>query len=292
MNILENDILKVELHPKGAEIISITGKQDGLNYMWKRDPRQWASSAPILFPIIGKVRNDTLKIEGQDYHLTGHGFSRHNEYKVVESTPTKVVYELRQNPEIAKQYPYLFVLQVIYRLDDNILSCTCNVENIDDKEITFQVGGHPAFACPFFETESSNDYYLEFSQPETVVQKVMDPTVSAMSHEEKVFLKDEKRFFVRQELFNNDAIVLQDVKSDIVSLKSLNHNKSIDFHMEGFNHLGIWAAKHVGDLLAIEPWVGHTDYVDFEGELKDKVGVKSLTPNTDFECTFKIQINQ
>ncbi len=292
MNILENDFLKVELHPKGAEIISIVGKQDEINYMWKRDPRQWSSSAPILFPIIGKVRNDTLLIEGKKYNLTGHGFSRHHEYDVVESSSTHVLYELKQNDEILKIYPYHFVLQVHYTLEQNVLSCTCIVKNIDSKEIAFQVGGHPAFACPFYDNESSNDYYIEFNKPETVKQKVLDVNTSTMTKEEKLFFENERRFFVRQELFNKDAIVLEDFKSDIVSLKSLNHSKSIDFHMEGFTHLGIWAAKHVGDLLAIEPWVGHTDYVDFEGDIKEKVGVKLLEQNGMFECTFKVQINQ
>ena len=81
-------------------------------------------------------------------------------------------------------------------------------------------------------------------------------------------------------------------KSKTLSLKSLNHNKSLVFHMEGFNHLGIWAAKHVGGLIAIEPWVGHSDYVGFTGEFKDKEGVVSLNPSEIFECTFKVEINQ
>lgn len=46
--------------------------------------------------------------------------------------------------------------------------------------------------------------------------------------------------------------------------------------MDKFTHLGIWAAKHVGGLIAIEPWFGHSDYDDFKGELKDKEGVITL----------------
>lgn len=292
MNILENDYLEVTLQPKGAEIVKIIGKQDNINYMWKRDPRQWASSAPILFPIVGKVRNDTYRVEGKEYHLTGHGFSRHHDYAVVESSATKLVYKLETNDTFLEVYPYHFALYVTYELIDNTLSCTMLVENTDTKDIYFQVGGHPAFACPFYENESSNDYYLEFSQNETVNQKILDSKTGGMTHDTKVFLENEKRFFIRQDLFNNDAIVLQDCKSEYVDLKSLNHDKYIRFHMEGFNHLGIWAAKHVGDLMAIEPWVGHTDYADFTGELKDKEGVCKLTPSNTFSCCFKVEVNQ
>ena len=177
-------------------------------------------------------------------------------------------------------------------MEKNVLVCNCKVTNIDDKIIYFQIGGHPAFACPFMDDESSNDYYLEFSENETLSQKVIDVARKGMSRTTIPFFENERRFFVRQQLFSNDAIVFKDFKSESVSLKSLNHNKSIVFHMQGFNHLGLWAAKHVGGLIAIEPWVGHSDYVDFDGEFKDKEGIVSLEPNHEFECTFKVEINQ
>lgn len=292
MNILTNEFLEVGLHPKGAEIIKIVGKQDGLNYMWKRDPIQWANSAPILFPIIGKVVNDTYRVEGKEYHLTGHGFSRHSEYDVIESSDTKVVYQLKSNEELLKVYPYHFVLTVTYQLTGKELSCNCHVENIDSKEIYFQVGGHPAFACPLLEGESSNDYYLEFEKNETVKQRIIDSSVGFMSDQSSLFLDNEKRFFIRQQLFNTDAIVLEQLQSNYVDLKSFNHDKYIRFYMEGFNFLGIWAAKHVGGLIAIEPWVGHTDFAGFTGELKEKAGVCKLEKGKEFSCCFKIEVNQ
>ena len=289
---LKNEFLEVTLANKGAEIIKIIGQSDHINYMWRRDPIQWASSAPILFPIVGALQNNECRIDGKTYSMTQHGFSRHNEYTANQISDQEVIFTLVSNEEIAKQYPYLFKLDVTYKLEKNILSCNCKVTNIDKQVIYFQIGGHPAFACPFMENESSNDYYLEFSENETVDQKFIDVERRGMSHERCRFFENEKRFFIRQQLFNNDAIVLQDLKSKMVTLKSLNHDKSLVFHMDGFNHLGIWAAKHVGDLIAIEPWVGHNDYVDFTGEFKEKEGVVSLNPTEDFECTFKVEINQ
>lgn len=292
MQVLKNNKLEVTLHPKGAEIISIIGVQDQINYMWKRDPRQWASSAPILFPIVGKVLNDTYRVDDKEYHLTGHGFARHNEFTVVECTDTKVVYQLVSNDEIIQQYPFLFELNISYTLDGDTLSCQCLVNNKDHEDIYFQIGGHPAFSCPFLENESSNDYYLEFSEEETLNEKLLNPNTAAMTRDTRLFMNNEKRFFIRQEMFNRDAIVLKDIKSKTITLKSLNHSKTLAVHMENFDHVGLWAAKHVGDLIAIEPWVGHTDYVDFTGQLKDKEGVKKLGVNESFSCCFKIQITQ
>ena len=158
--------------------------------------------------------------------------------------------------------------------------------------IYFQIGGHPAFACPFMEGESSNDYYVEFEQNESLRNKIIDVEHRGMSHETALLFDNEKRFFVRQALFDNDAIVIKDMKSHYVTLKSLNHEKTLRFYMENFNHLGIWTSKHVGGLIAFEPWVGHSDYVDFTGEFKDKEGVVALDVNQEFTCKFIVEINQ
>lgn len=292
MAILKNNVLEVELNPKGAEIIKIIGMQDGLNYMWRRDPFLWANSAPILFPIVGALKNDECRIDGKTYRMTQHGFSRHNVYAENQLSETCVEFVLTPNEDILEQYPYLFELKVIYTLKDNQLECKSIVKNTDDKEIYFQIGGHPAFACPLMENESSNDYYIEFEKNESLEQKIIDVERRGMSHERKLLFDQEKRFFVRQALFANDAVVVKNFKSQYVTLKSLNHQKSIRFIMENFDHLGIWAGKHVGGLLAIEPWVGHNDYVDFTGEFKDKESIVKLAPNQEFSCTFTIEINQ
>ncbi|MCI9049752.1 MAG: aldose 1-epimerase family protein [Coprobacillus sp.] len=292
MVLLKNDFLEIELNPKGAEIIKIIGQKDGLNYMWKRDPELWASSAPILFPIVGALQNNECRIENKVYSMTQHGFSRHNVYETHCINEHCVEFELTSNDEIFKQYPYLFDLKVIYTLNNNQLECLCKVKNIDQKKIYFQIGGHPAFACPLMENESSNDYYIEFEKNESLEQKIIDVEHRGMSHDTTLLFDNEKRFFVRQALFNNDAIVVKNMKSNYVTLKSLNHDKSLRFYMENFNHLGLWTSKHVGGLLAIEPWVGHSDYVDFKGEFKDKEGIVSLDINEEFICKFIIEINQ
>lgn len=290
--ILKNELLEVELNAKGAEIIKIVGQQDQINYMWKRDPELWANSAPILFPIVGAIRNNECCIDGQKYSMTQHGFARHNVFETHQLSDTCVEFELTPNESILKQYPYLFDLKVRYTLVNNQLECRCIVKNTDARDIYFQIGGHPAFACPFMDHESSNDYYVEFEENETVHQKLLDVPNHAMSHDTKLLFDNERRFFVRQELFNNDAIVVPGFHSRSISIKSLNHHKSIRFIMENFDHVGLWASKHVGGLLAIEPWVGHCDYNDFEGEFKDKQSTVKLKPGEEFNCTFTIEINQ
>jgi len=289
---LKNSELEVSLHPKGAEIHKIVGQHDHINYMWRRDPILWANSAPILFPFVGAVNNDEFRIDGKTYTMTQHGFARHNEFETNQISDEEVVFTLRSNDEIKEHYPYLFELNVTYRLEDNRLVCHLQVINTDQQPITFGIGGHPAFACPLLEGESSNDYYIEFSENETLERKIIDVAKRGMSYETRPLFDNERRFFVRQAMFDTDAVVVKNFKSESVALKSLNHDKSIVFHMQNFEHLGIWASKHVGGLIAIEPWVGHADYVGFTGEFKEKEGVRTIAPEETFECEFQVEINQ
>lgn len=291
MIILKNDQLEAHLHPKGAEIHKIIGLKDNLNYMWKRDAEYWANSAPILFPIVGKVIDNTYRVEGKEYHLTQHGFARHNEFNIENQTDTEVTFTLDYQ-NFLEVYPYKFKLSVTYRLEENKLACYIKVENLDTKEIYFGIGGHPAFACPMFENESSNDYYVEFEKNETLTRRMIDTNNSVYSGETQGLFTNEKRFFVRQEMFKDDAVVVTDFKSSWVALKSLNHNKAVTLHMDNFNFLGIWATMRVGGLLALEPWCSHADDAGFTGELKDKEDIVSLETGKTFNCCFKIEITQ
>lgn len=289
---LHNDYLEAHLDPKGAEIAKLIGKQDGINYMWKQDPALWGHSAPVLFPIVGALKDGKTVIEGHTYEMNQHGFSRNSTYEIVESDDTHVIFHLSDSEETKKMYPYAFDLYVTYTLDGNSLKAAFKVENNKEDHIYFQIGGHPAFTCPFLEGEAANDYYIEFSENETLSQKVIYPARGGMSHETKPFFENERRFFIRQALFNSDAIVIPHFKSESVSLKSLVNDKVLTFHMHGFDHLGLWTSKHTGGLLAIEPWVGHTDYVDFHGEFKDKESIVTLKKGESFSCDFAIEIKQ
>lgn len=289
---LKNACLEAQINVKGAEISKLVGLSDGINYMWKQDPSLWGHSAPVLFPIVGALKDGKTEIEGQTYEMNQHGFSRNTDYEITEQDDTHVVLHLAESAETKKMYPYDFDLYVTYQLEDNQLHAYFKVENNRDDHILFQIGGHPAFTCPFIEGEDPNDYYLEFSEKETLTAKKIYPARGGMSHERNSFFTNERHFFVRQALFDSDAIVFPHFKSESVALKSLSNDKSLIVHMHHFDHLGIWASKHVGGLLAIEPWVGHTDYVDATGKLEDREGIVTLKKGETFSCDFAIEINQ
>ena len=62
----------------GAELQSI--RFEGREYLWQGDPAYWGRRAPILFPIVGKVAGDLLRVDGQSYPMKQHGFARDAEF--------------------------------------------------------------------------------------------------------------------------------------------------------------------------------------------------------------------
>ncbi|HET8828083.1 MAG TPA: aldose 1-epimerase family protein, partial [Pelobium sp.] len=166
MVILENNFLKVEISSKGAEIHSIINKANGTEYIWQANPDVWAFHAPNLFPVVGGLKDNILNVEGKQYPLGRHGFARHVTYRRIESAPLQAIFEYRYDEETLKAYPYKFEFQVIYHLEEKALRVSYKVINMDEGDIYFSVGAHPAFNVPFNEGEKFEDYYIEFSAEE------------------------------------------------------------------------------------------------------------------------------
>ena len=91
MFILENEILKVEIASKGAELQSMVHTGFGIEYLWNGDPAFWAKRSPVLFPIVGSLKNNTYFYQGKSYQLPRHGFARDMEFEV-EKQSQKVSY--------------------------------------------------------------------------------------------------------------------------------------------------------------------------------------------------------
>ena len=150
--------------------------------------------------------------------MTQHGFARHNEFETNQVSDTEVIFSLKSNDEIIKQYPFLFELNVTYKLVENKLKCHIEVKNTDHQPIYFQVGGHPAFACPFMENESSNDYYLEFSENETCNRKIIDVEKRGMSRVEKPFMIMKKDFLLDKSFLIQMQLLLKILNQKILLL--------------------------------------------------------------------------
>lgn len=283
---LENQHLKISLSNHGGELHSIKGKKDNTEFLWSGDEAYWKYHAPILFPIVGKVFNGKYTVDGITYELPQHGLARVRDFEMIEQTKNSISFELKYSEDTLKVYPFKFSLIIKYTLNDINLSIDYIVKNLDNKEMYFSIGAHPAFMCPI-ENDKFDDYYFEFNEKENAsIMQLVGP--GYFSKEEKPYLKNENIINLSTDLFKNDALVFKNLKSNKISLKSKNHKKYLEFDFGEFPYLGLWTKDTGAPFVCIEPWFGHADFDGFNEEFKDKAAIQSLMPNKEFHCNYNI----
>ena len=292
LQVIENDFLKISSSTHGGELHSIKSKKSNTEYLWNGNPDFWKYHAPILFPIVGKVKDGKYKVDGKTYELPQHGLARVRDFSLKTCEDNKVTYELIYSEDTLKVYPYKFSLCISYELIDNNLKVSYKVTNLDDKTIYFSIGAHPGFMCPLKDNESLNDYYFEFNKKETADLMTLDMSVGLISHNTIPYLNNENIIPLHKELFKNDALIFKNLDSNLISIKSKNHNQSLSMDFTGFPYMGLWAMPTGCPFVCIEPWFGHADFVDFNGELKDKAGIQSLEIGEEFNCSYNIIVTE
>lgn len=286
--LLKNDLLEVSAKSRGAELTSI--KLNGHEYLWSGDNKYWGRQAPILFPIIGGLKEGKAYIEDKEYFMGRHGFARDMIFNEVNSSENKVTYLLKSNDDTLKVYPYKFELYVSYEINRNRIKVTYEVKNIDDKTIFFSIGGHPAFCCPINTNEKFEDYYLEFEKKET--QKFIAQPDGLIKFEDKLMLDNSNILELDKNVFSEiDTYIFNNLNSKIVTLKSKKSVKSISMHFEGFPFFGVWTKPDTAPFICLEPWYGVNDTVDTNGAFSEKLGILSLDVDENFVCSYKIEVN-
>ncbi len=288
MHTISNDQLSVQIANKGAELQSIRQQQNNVEYLWSGDPAYWAKKSPVLFPIVGGLKNNTYRYKGKDYQLGRHGFARENNFELAEETNNSLTFSLKSNEQTKASYPFDFVFNVKYALQENKLEITFIVENSGSDNLLFSVGAHPGFAVPLVKDTKYEDYYLQFNQTEDAsrwplsAQGLVEATPT-------LFLKNENILPLKKALFYEDAIIFKHLKSDEISVLSDKTSHGIKVKFAGFPYIGIWAAKNA-DFVCIEPWCGIADSVNASGKLEEKEGINVLKPFSKFEAGFSIEV--
>jgi galactose mutarotase-like enzyme len=286
-----NDVLKVKILGKGAEISSIKSQITGKEYMWGADPNIWGSHAPVLFPIIGALKNNECSIDGKIFSIPKHGIIRNNNDLVINNqTDEEIDFQLNYSENTLLVYPYKFQFNIKFLLQGNKLTVSHRVKNLDKKEIYFSLGGHPGFKCPINEGEDYQDYYLEFEKEENAATTLLSSS-GLISDNTQQIVSNTKILPLHSHLFDDDALIFKDLKSRKVSLKSKKSNQVLSVSYNDFSYLGIWA-KPNAPFVCIEPWLGIADHENTEGDFLKKDGLITLPQNESFIALYSIEIEE
>ncbi len=285
---LENKMIKIAVDTDGAQLQELILKKDNKNYLWHGDSKYWGRRAPVLFPIVGRLKDDKYSYDGQLYEMTQHGFARDKEFKLTEQSKNHLTYSLEQSRDTLEKYPFKFRLEVKYRLKENLVKVAYKVTNQDQKEMYFSIGAHPAFYWPLNEDEKKEDYYLEFEKIEKTAKYLLE--AGLLNNQKEPILDNQKILELTPDIFKDDALVFKNLKSEQITLKSSKSEREIKIRFEKFPYLGIWSQSVEAPFICLEPWYGIADSVDSSGRIEEKEGIKSLKAGNSFESKYTITI--
>jgi len=285
---IENEWLKVDIIAKGAELTGIYNKKYQLEYMWNADPLFWAKSSPVLFPIIGTLKDDTYLYEGKSYKLSRHGFARDMQFSVIHQENESIGFRIESSSETKQKFPFDFQFEIRYSLHENRLKVEYVVKNTGPGKMYFSVGGHPAFKLPLADGLNYSDYYLEFNKSETAVRWPISKQ-GLIEKEPAPLLQNSNQLTLTKKLFEKDALVCKHLRSTAVTLKSAKSEHGLSFDFAGFPFLGLWASPNA-DFLCIEPWCGIADSVDTNQELKQKEGIYETHPGEVWNRSWQLTL--
>ncbi len=288
MVIIENNLLKAQINPLGAELNSLFHKEFQLEYMWSGDPAFWGKHSPVLFPIVGTLKENKYEYKGATYEMGRHGFARERSFEVEGKKADAVSFLLKSDENSKLIYPFEFEFRISYQLRKAQLNVTYEVTNTGKEEMLFSVGGHPAFVLPLSEDTSYEDYYLEFEKAETAGRWPIS-TDGLIEKQPISLLENSQQLPLSKELFQKDALVVKGLQSTEVAIRSDKTDHGLWFDFADFPYLGIWAAKNA-DFICIEPWCGIADPVDSNQQLKDKEGINKLPSGELFSRTWVVEL--
>lgn len=291
MHTIQNDFFSVSIKKTGAELCNIKSRKTGKEYMWQANPNIWGSHAPVLFPIIGCLKEGAFIYNGKEYKTPKHGFIRHNkEVTLKEQTDHSLTFNLISNKNTRKIYPFEFDFTIEFVLKENKIEVKHTIINLGKETMLFSLGGHPAFKCPVNDGEEYSDYYLEFQQKETAVTHQVTPN-GLISKTTRPVMQNVNRLDLNTHLFDDDALIFKNLKSSSIAIKSRKSSQKLTLTFPDFPYVGIWA-KPNANFVCIEPWLGIADNFDTDRKLENKEGILQLEAGKTFEAMYQIEIEE
>jgi galactose mutarotase-like enzyme len=270
---ISNGLISATIKAEGAELCSLMNAQEH-QLMWQAGPA-WPRHAPILFPIVGRLKNDALISRGKTYPMKQHGFARDLRFTWSQSLSHACTLFLQDSPATHGQYPFAFKLEVSFSLHETQLTIVYEIANRDDEIMPASIGAHPAFNWPLANGVDKQSHTIVFSEAEDApVRRVDNGLLRVEAYPTPV---QGRTLALSEALFVDDAIIFDRLASRSVHY-SAPRSPGIHFAWEGFRELGLWSKPAGAPFLCIEPWHGFASPADFDGDFSAKPGLMHLAP--------------
>ncbi len=295
MEYIENNYLKIGVLEHGAELAVVYDKINERDVLWNADKAYWARHAPVLFPIVGKLKNNEYIYNGLKYSLGQHGFARDLDFKVTERSNNQIKHLLASSIKTKEHYPFDFEFKVNHILDNKTVKILWEITNTGDSDMYFSVGGHPAFNVPVLGTNTrKSDYYLylEKDRSTALTYKLLEKDQGTVNDDLEYVVEDDKGYVrVSEELFENDALIFDDCKLQKACICHPDKKPYVTIEAKGFPAFGIWSPPlKNAPFICLEPWYGRADGSKSDGDFRHKHLVQKLESGKTFETSYSIVI--
>ena len=279
---LENEYLTIKVNPFGAELTSVVDRASDYEFMWQADADYWGRHAPVLFPIVGRLKDNQYEYNGETYHMTQHGFARDSEFELLEMTGSTALFRLKSSEATKEHYPFDFELHIMYTLSrKNVVIKYIVINPSETEEMYYAIGGHPAFNMSQKEDANGD---LEFDQVSVEIKPHVEIThlpltPDGLIADSKAEQQVPGEMKITHETFYNDALVYKIDEGKAIELKDKANNVQINILTSNLPYVGIWSPSPVrGGFVCIEPWAGIADTENTSGNYNEKVGINHLEP--------------
>lgn len=269
--------LTAAIDSRGAQLRSLA--LDGIEYLWSADD-PWNWSAPVLFPIISGLPDDTLAHNGVPYPIPSHGFARRTEWSFLGDGR----FELTASDATREQYPFDFRLIIQFTVDD-ALTVTHTVINEGTEPLPFLLGAHPAFRWPLPGARADAQHSVSWESG----GQTMRQAVKGLRPGRIASPAVDGRLVLDRSYFAEDALLFDDLSPREVAY-SAEGAATITMRYSDFSRLGIWSKPHSGDFVCLEPWSGYPAPQGFDGDIVDLPEATLLPAGEQQEFSYSVSI--
>lgn len=285
---IQSDLFTAEINDKGAELYSLFSKKTKTEYLWQGDPAVWDQRAPVLFPVVARLKDGKYSYNGKDYNMSIHGFVLDAPFTTLGAKGNSIILTYEDTPETRAIYPFSFTFRVVFTLHGSALEIVYQVINKTDGPMYFSCGSHEGYRCPRDEGETFDDYYLEFEKEAVYASLLSSPDI-LLTKSTYTVLENEKILPLSYDLFSNDSLVFANVPSNRVTLCSRKSTARVEIAYEDCPHLALWTRPDA-HYICIEPWYGLPDFEDTDGQLVNKAGIISLKKSDVFSWKHTVTV--
>ena len=293
MIVLENEGFRAEINPFGAELTSFRSKTTGTEYVWEGDPAAWKRHAPVLFPIVGRLKDKTYTVDGASFEITQHGFGRDLEWEPKQVSGTCAEFTLTQSEYTKKMYPWDFTCTLRFTLDGGSLLKEHITRNDSGSTMYYEIGGYDAYTLCWQKDEKITDYFVEFEGTDALTRIVTDESVMLTAERSRLPL-DGGRLHISRELFASDAVMTEGLTVRRASIGSTKNSRRVTMEFGDFPYFAVWSPYKDFDVpfTCLEPWSTLPDGTHLDHAIENKQGIRRLAPGESETLAFRTTITE